>query len=271
MDKRVVLYTLLAYAFTWTILFALQAAYTASFISKDQMNLLYNFGALGPSIAAVITAYTFYKKAGVTALFSRITLKGVNRSSLLLMLSPLVLMLVGVLLYPVLSGSPYSFSITQEQFHLTSLVSYVGWALPFVSYAVFEELGWRGFLLPHLQEKYSAFKATVILWAIWALWHIPMFFTRFEFSPGIAVGFFIGIFVGSMILTSLFNQSRGSILAVILFHLTNNIASALDHEYIVAAVSTGFVFIALYLLFRYKTQNLANTERTRNYFIGKID
>ena len=95
-----------------------------------------------------------------------------------------------------------------------------------------------------------------------------MFLFRFDFSIGITIGFFVGILVGSIILTSLYNLSNGSIIAVILFHLTNNIASALDKEYIVAAVSTGFVFIAIFLIRKYGAGKLTDGELVQNYFLS---
>ncbi|MCK5372563.1 MAG: CPBP family intramembrane metalloprotease [Cyclobacteriaceae bacterium] len=149
---------------------------------------------------------------------------------------------------------------------MTNFDSIVSWALPFFTYAIFEEIGWRGFALPHLQDKYSAFKSTIILTVIWALWHIPMFLFRFDFSIGITIGFFFGIFVGAVILTSLVNFSGGGIIAAIIFHFTNNLASAFDKDFIVAVVSTGFVFLAITIIKRYKTENLADIERVKNYF-----
>lgn len=93
-----------------------------------------------------------------------------------------------------------------------------------------------------------------------------MFFVRFDFSIGIAIGFFFGLFVGAIILTVLVNLNSGGIIAAIIFHLTNNVASAFDQEYIVAVLSIGFVFLAVFIIKRYKPENLADIERVKNYF-----
>ena len=63
------------------------------------------------------------------------------------------------------------------------------------------------------------------------------------------------------ILTSIFNLSKGSVLATIIFHLTNNIASAFDKNYIVAIVSSGFVLLSIYLLIKFKPKNISSEER----------
>jgi uncharacterized protein len=266
LNKQFWTYIGIAYFITWTIVFGIYFLYTQNSITLNQLNFYFTFGSLGPFLSAIITTLIFYKKDGLKKLFATLKYRRLNKKSLLLSCSPLLLFLVGWLLYPLLTGKWFSFDTTKEQFNLTNTASYFGWALPFIAYALLEELGWRGFALPHLQTKFSAFKSTIILSFIWALWHAPFFLWRFNLSVGITIGFFFGIFVGAIILTSIFNLSRGSVLAALIFHLTNNIASAFDKDYIVAVVSTGFVFLAIYLLIKYKPKNLSDSERVKNYF-----
>jgi membrane protease YdiL (CAAX protease family) len=190
-----------------------------------------------------------------------------DKNSLLIATSPFLFFAIGLLTYPAFSGHWFSFEDTKRQFDLTTPINYINWILPFITYSILEEFGWRGFLLPHLQERNTAFRATIILTVIWALWHLPFFLWRFQFSLFISIGFFFSIFVGAIIITSIFNFSGGNIVPVILFHFANNLASALDKEYIVAVVSTCFIFLAIYIVKKFGSVNLSDLPRVRNYYI----
>jgi membrane protease YdiL (CAAX protease family) len=171
------------------------------------------------------------------------------------------------LIYPLIKSTFFDFdNFIYINWNTTN--SFIIWLFPSITYAFFEEIGWRGFLLPHLQDTFSAWKSTIILTIIWALWHFPFFFYRFDFSIGISIGFFFGIFVGSIILTSLYNSNRGALLPVILFHFFNNLCSEVDKEIIVAVLSTGFVFMSIYIFKKLGKTNLSNTSRQINYFIS---
>jgi CAAX protease family protein len=137
-----------------------------------------------------------------------------------------------------------------------------------------EELGWRGFALPRLQARLTAFRASLLLGLIWGLWHIPLYFVRgtgqFETvsggtSPSFAIGAFVVWTIGlSILFTWLFNETRGSLIVVILFHTSINLAA-----FVPAAVgSTGaasFLYaivtwiVALIVVSRFGRANLANS------------
>jgi membrane protease YdiL (CAAX protease family) len=83
-----------------------------------------------------------------------------------------------------------------------------------------EEFGWRGLALPLLQRRFPPFWASILLGVVWAVWHAPSFAlsgtpqSAWSFGP-----FFLGLIAITVILTPLFNASRGSLLIAILYHL----------------------------------------------------
>jgi len=104
-----------------------------------------------------------------------------------------------------------------------------------------EEFGWRGLALPLLQRKFAPIWAGLILGIVWGFWHLPAFLlngtpqSAWSFTP-----FFAGSVAISVIMTPLFNLSRGSILlpAMMHFQLNNPIwpdAQPYDTIFFVAA------------------------------------
>jgi len=89
---------------------------------------------------------------------------------------------------------------------------------------VSEEPGWRGFLLPHLQKKYSPLLSSIFVWLPWALWHAPLDYTG-------GIGATLESYVGNRVLlllpltiltTWLYNRSGKTILSAALFHAAFN-------------------------------------------------
>jgi membrane protease YdiL (CAAX protease family) len=87
-----------------------------------------------------------------------------------------------------------------------------------------EEPGWRGFALPRLQNSRSPLKASLILAVFWAIWHVPLFgieFTNRQIAP-----FLISVFAATVILTWIYNHTRGSVLIPMIFHAAVNTIGA---------------------------------------------
>jgi membrane protease YdiL (CAAX protease family) len=96
-----------------------------------------------------------------------------------------------------------------------------------------EEPGWRGFALPRLQERSTPVRATLLLGAVWALWHLPLLFTTDEASHGLGAGGLLVLAALTLLsvvgyafaYTYLLNRS-GSVLLCILLHAAFNTAMA---------------------------------------------
>jgi len=109
-----------------------------------------------------------------------------------------------------------------------SLLFFVFWFGPLP-----EEMGWRGFALDRLQNRMTALNASLVLGAVWALWHVPLFFVpgtfQAELGPGSARSW---IFLASMVplsvlMTWVYNNTGRSILSAVLIHYSGNLCGAL--------------------------------------------
>ncbi|ABN07353.1 Abortive infection protein [Methanocorpusculum labreanum Z] len=82
-----------------------------------------------------------------------------------------------------------------------------------------EEPGWRGFALPRLQFLFNPIVASIILGFFWQFWHVPLYFTGFyPFDMADIIARFVWFLPGVLIVTWLYNRSRGSLLILVLFH-----------------------------------------------------
>lgn len=82
-----------------------------------------------------------------------------------------------------------------------------------------EEFGWRGVAQPIFQRYMAPFWAGALIGTVWGIWHLPAFylagvvFAEWSFLP-----FFVGNIVLAILVTPMFNASRGSLLIPMLFH-----------------------------------------------------
>ena len=87
-----------------------------------------------------------------------------------------------------------------------------------------EELGWRGFALPRLMARYRALTASLVLGALWALWHLPYALTVGSTMSNRPFHHFLShMFATAILFTWVFNNTRGSILLAVLFHAAFNV------------------------------------------------
>ena len=87
-----------------------------------------------------------------------------------------------------------------------------------------EEMGWRGYILPRLQARYNALVASLIVGVIWSVWHLPKFVGTGTGSGRSFMWFTLFSLAAAILYTWLYNNSRGSLLLVTLFHAASNTA-----------------------------------------------
>ena len=110
-----------------------------------------------------------------------------------------------------------------------------------------EEMGWRGYVLPRLQAKYTALVASLILGVIWAIWHLPKFLPDNTSSFGL---FMVRTIIVAVMYTWIYNGTKGSLLLVTLFHAAANAGGVfLPVANTVSGENSGALIIEIVLQF----------------------
>ena len=177
-------------------------------------------GALaGPTLSAVIVIPTTEGRAGLAAFFKRYLHWKTGLVWWLIVLFGILLSLNIVASFFVGSSIWIEFFKNLGLILPTYLIALI---VGVILGPLWEEPGWRGFALPRLQQRYGPFVGSVILGVIWAVWHAPGYLGGWMLStvPALLV-YSIGF---SILATWVYNNTRGSILLMILFHSSSNAA-----------------------------------------------
>jgi membrane protease YdiL (CAAX protease family) len=227
--KRPVLaYFALAYALSW-------AWYVPLALRGDHVRTGVGWpthlpGLLGPAVAAVIVTAILDGRPGLEDLWSRVTRWRIGWTWWLLVAGTLALTLLGVLV-PLLTGGDVP--------TLGAFTSYTGIgaitplgvvAVALVVNGLGEETGWRGFAADRLLRTHSLGRTALLVAIGWAGWHLPLFWIVDGFrSMGVlAVGWFVGLVAGSVVLTYLYRGGRHSILLAAAWHTAYNLTSGTE-------------------------------------------
>lgn len=89
-----------------------------------------------------------------------------------------------------------------------------------------EEVGWRGFLQPALEKKFSFPVATIIVSIVWYVWHLPLWFhpTSNHYSDSL-IGFAITIFIWAFVGAAIYKATK-SVFACVMYHAFVNAIGA---------------------------------------------
>jgi membrane protease YdiL (CAAX protease family) len=235
-------------------------------IALAVMLLCFSFG---PSVAGVVVTALAYGRPGLRSLFTSLAKVRIpGRWILFVLLFPAALSLAALALGYISGGlAPFTYA---------ALVP-LALALPFLLFLIVctglaEELGWRGFALPHLQETRTAERASWVLGLAWGLWHLPsvVLLPLMTGSANIVqalfsvVGLTLGI-VGYTIVLTWFYNNTGSLFWIVILHGYANAWQSyvvLSAGSFTAQVVYGVLpwLLAAWLLKKYDTDTL--THRT---------
>jgi uncharacterized protein len=246
--RSLVSFVALAYVLSWAWAFPLALAGDTV---RRGVGWPTDFPALaGPAVAAfVITAFVS-GRVGVHDLLDRVGRWRISARWWVAAWSPLAFL--GVALAAAWSAGTLPSGAGFGRSSGLSAVGVVPVAVIVLVITFGEEIGWRGFALPMLQRRYDGLSAALLVTPIWALWHLPYFFTvptYRAFPPAGYVGFVFGLACGSIVLTWLYQGTGGSILACAVWHGLYNLATGTAAATgTIQAVTTAFIYVQAFVL-----------------------
>jgi len=164
----------------------------------------------GPAISAIIITYITTGRTGVDTLLAK--------------LKPYTIHIIWWIALPVTGVVVTAIAFVAGGFKIQELVAFITAASPLLLVMHFvaalivigigEELGWRGFLLPRLAQGRSILKATLLTFFVWALWHVPLFFSGYR----VLIPFLIAVLALSVIFTWLWDRVGGNVFVLAIAH-----------------------------------------------------
>lgn len=174
----------------------------------------------GPALAALIVAWLTMGRAGLRELGARLTcwrlppwLYGVA------LLMPALA--AGSVVAIVARGAPERLALGEVN-PLRLIVIFFVFAV--IDGPLGEEIGWRGFLLPRLLEWMRPLAASLLIGAVWFLWHLPLYAAQGDRIMDVSfLWLYLLLNVAYAVLhTWLFLRSNGSAWLAVFFHTAGN-------------------------------------------------
>jgi uncharacterized protein len=174
--------------------------------------------AFYPLMAASMLVYREHKTAGVAELLKRAF--DYPRISAKVWYAPIVLLKPGVMVLTYGLMRVMGLPLPTPQFSvLAALVMF----LVFLIAALGEELGWSGYVIDPLQERWSALHASLLLGLVWATWHlVPL--VQAHRSPAWIAWWGLGTVASRVLIVWLYNNTGKSVFAAILYHAISNVS-----------------------------------------------
>lgn len=256
--KKINIFIFITFLLTWTMAFGLM--FSSEPINPSTTTLIFMLCMFMPALGAILT--TVVTKGKLKDLWIKPNIKNNKKYYLISWLLPIFLIIIGFIVYFLLIPSHFDPSMRDTIESSKAQLSALGSNIPSDSQirksilmqlplavilapianflpCLGEELGWRGFLLPNLMEKYSITKSTIISGIIWGIWHAPMIAMGHNYGLGYKFYPITGIL--AMIV---FCVVVGTFLSYITIKTHSCIPAVITHAIINGFAASGLVFLS---------------------------
>lgn len=211
-----VIFVIVTFGFSWLAWLPLVIA-----APTTVMPWYFYVGSMGPALGALAATLILRSDGGPGAWVHRtFSFTGIGRALAVVIVSIIVYVGIGLLVEQVATGSLERISTVGLTSKLPGASAAVVALVWLVTFGLGEEVGWRGWLMPALTGRFGFTKASLLVAAVWLLWHLP----QFIFNPGFrsmgwaVIGWIIALVAGSFWLGWLAMLGQWSIVPVVLFH-----------------------------------------------------
>jgi membrane protease YdiL (CAAX protease family) len=228
------LWSFFALALGWSWLFWILAILLGLSLETPVGVVLGLLGLLGPMIAGIVSTYLTHGKESRRDYWLRvIDVRRIRARWYIVILLFVPVIFAFAVAFDILSGGSGAAWEEPAIRFFASPWTIIPFAFSILLVGPLEEFGWRGYVLDRLQERWNALKSALILGVVWSLWHLPLFFIRGSYQYNLGAGslsfwlFIIGIVPLSVLFSWIFNNTRRSTLAAMLFHFMVNFTGEL--------------------------------------------
>jgi uncharacterized protein len=205
----------LTYAITWACFFgagALSPTDGALFVTPLLM-----LGTFAPALVTIGLMMREGKRAELDSLLRRLTIWQVSLRWYVFAIGYMAtLKFAAALAHRLIIGSWPAFDTTELAVIPLAIVLSV-------PVQAGEEIGWRGYALPRLAQRYGIACASLLLGLVWGCWHLPLFLIQGLGNFGQSFPMFVvGSIALSVAMAWLYMNTNGSLLLAMLMHSSIN-------------------------------------------------
>jgi membrane protease YdiL (CAAX protease family) len=237
-------YFSIAYAIKFIVLIPYTLA--AWGIISGNWTAAFVLATFGPFVAGIIMANLTEGKAGLSRLRDSVIQWRVGWQWLLFIFAGIpALVMLGIIIQP---GTLAGFQGVTPVLLVSYPLNYV--AIWFAGGGLDEEVGWRGFAWPRMQPRYGPLWGALLLGVVHCFWHLEEFLTPAQ-GGGPGTGwtpfvtnlpiFLLLVLSFTIIITWVFNHTRGSLFAVISAHASVDTPQAALIPLFPAVGATGMI------------------------------
>ena len=124
-----------------------------------------------------------------------------------------------------------------------------------------EEIGWRYFFQPALQEKRSYLSATLITFLAWSIWHLFYFYIDGSLAVIQLLPFLVGLLINCFILSALYHKTQNLWICVMTHACINSLSQILVNEDGWLSIVSKFLIICLAIMIARKKNVTLKEEK----------